>query len=102
MQNLSAAEVAALNMDLDGLKTKKLPDYTKALLLGLKLTNMVSPEVLSAAKRSLGDSILCVKEHDTAQTNGKPGGKERAEIATAVDDRDPASTFASKDMPQTA
>ena len=101
MQNLSAAEVAALNMDLDGLKTKKLPDYTKALLLGLKLTNMVSTEVLSAAKRSLGDSILCVKEHDTTQ-NGKPGGNERAEIATAVDDRDPASTFASKDMPQTA
>jgi hypothetical protein len=98
MQNLSAAEVAALNMDLDGLKTKKLPDYTKALLLGLKLTNMVSTEVLSAAKLSLGDSILCAKEHDTARTNGEPGVKERAKVATAVA---PDSTFASKDMPQT-
>lgn len=101
MQNLSAAEVAALNMDLDGLKTKELPDYTKALLLGLKLTNMVSTEVLSAAKRSLGDSILCAKEHDTARTNGEPGVKERAEVATTVVDRDPDSTFASKDMPHT-
>jgi hypothetical protein len=101
MQNLSAAEVTALTTDLDGLKSKKLPDYTKSLLLGLKLTNMVSTEVLGAAKRSLGDSILCAKEHDTAQTNGDPGVKERAEVATAVVDRDPDSTFASKDMPQT-
>jgi hypothetical protein len=98
MQNLSAAEVAALNLDLDGLKTKKLPDYTKALLLGLKLTNMVSTEVLSAAKLSLGDSILCAKEHEAARTNGEPGVKDRAELATAVA---PDSTFASKDMPQT-
>jgi hypothetical protein len=101
MQNLSAAEVTALTTDLDGLKSKDLPDYTKSLLLGLKLTNMVSTEVLGAAKRSLGDSILCAKEHDAAQTNGAHGVKERAEIATAVVDRDSDSTFASKDMPQT-
>ena len=36
MQNLSAAEVAALNSDLDGLKSKQLPSYTKSLLLGLE------------------------------------------------------------------
>lgn len=58
MQNLSPADVAALDASLEGLKNKALPDNTKALLLGLKITNVVSTAVLAAAKQSLGDSIL--------------------------------------------
>lgn len=57
MQNLSPSDVAALNADLAALKSLKLPDATKALLLGLKLTNVVSVAVLAAAKQSLGDTI---------------------------------------------
>jgi hypothetical protein len=98
MQNLSAAEVTALTMDLDGLKSKDLPDYTKSLLLGLKLTNMVSTEVLSAAKRSLGDSILCPNAHDAAHPNGEPRVEEREEAVTTVASD---STFAWTDMPLT-
>ena len=102
MQNLSAAEVAALNSDLDGLKSKQLPSYTKSLLLGLKLTNMVSTEVLSAAKTRLGDSILETREDRAFPTNGgNPPTKERSEVEKSIVDRDPDSQFASKDMPQT-
>jgi hypothetical protein len=101
MQNLSAAEVAALNMDLDGLKSSDLPEYTKALLLGLKITNMVSTEVLGAAKRSLGDSILCTTAADAAARNGEPAPEQRADLAMAVIDAGSKSRFASQGMPQT-
>jgi hypothetical protein len=58
MQNLGSGDVAALNVELEALKTEKLPDETKSLLLGLKITNVVSTAVLSAAKQSLGGSII--------------------------------------------
>ena len=99
MQNLSAAEVATLNADLDGLKSKKLPDFTKSLLLGLKLTNMVSTEVLSAAKQSLGDSILCPGPDEAARTNEEPPAEERDEMVTTAVNRGRKSTAPSKGMP---
>jgi hypothetical protein len=106
MQNLSAADVAALRNELQGLKSEPLPDNTKALLLGLKITDMVSTEVLGAAKRSLGKSILCSADppkHDHAAParNGEPKNRERAEIAASVIDGPPGSRYASEDMPQT-
>jgi hypothetical protein len=98
MQNLSAAEVATLNADLDGLKSKKLPDFTKSLLLGLKLTNMVSTEVLSAAKQSLGDSILCPNSSDAPRSNVEPPVEERVEVPTTVTARGRKSKSSLKDM----
>jgi len=101
MQNLSAAEVAALNLDIDGLESSDLPDYTKALLLGLKITNMVSTEVLSAAKRSLGDSILCTAVADAPASNGESERERRGGLALAVVDAGAESGFASQGLPQT-
>jgi hypothetical protein len=110
MQNLSAADVTALDMKLQGLKSQQLPDGTKALLLGLKITDMVSTEVLAAAKKSLGDSILRedytsptppAEEPTTAPaTNGEPEIADRSELAAAASGP-PGSRYASEDLPQT-
>lgn len=58
MQNLSPADAAALNADLAEVRSADLPDTAKALLLGLKITDAMSTEVLVAAKKSLGATIL--------------------------------------------
>lgn len=71
MQNLGAGDIAALNVELEALKTEKLPDETKSLLLGLKITNVVSTAVLCAAKQSLGSSIIRQSDLVAPPTNGK-------------------------------
>jgi hypothetical protein len=74
MQNLGASDIAALNTDLEALETERLPDQTKSLLLGLKITDVVSTGVLSAAKESLGASIIRPPHgnvHPATATNGK-------------------------------
>ena len=98
MQNLSAADVAALDTELQGLKSKPLPDNTKALLLGLKITDMVSTEVLGAAKNSLGKSILCTRhapapDHSPA-ADGVPETADRSETAGGDTSRPPRSRHA--------
>lgn len=106
MQNLGAADIAALRVDLDGLKSKKLPDDTKALLLGLKITNMVSTSVLSAAKLSLGRSILRDETSETAAGHankddpvGGPTELTREIVEDELGNGEPS--FASNDLPQT-
>jgi hypothetical protein len=88
MQNLGASDIAALNSDLEALRTEKLPDQTKSLLLGLKITDLVSTGVLSAAKESLGASIIR-HPHDNdlplTATNGKrPQKIVEATLATGT------------------
>jgi len=102
MQNLSAADVAALDTELQGLQSNHLPDNTKALLLGLKITNVVSTEVLSAAKKSLGDSILHTpRGHGLTTTNGDRPKLNGAAIEAGLADGPNGSQFASEDLPQT-
>jgi hypothetical protein len=103
MQNLGPADVAALNVDLDALKSKRLPDETKSLLLGLKITNVVSTAVLSAAKESLGASII--RDSQAAAppptpTNGKLD-KEIGEAATRNRPENGHLESASPALPQT-
>jgi hypothetical protein len=70
MQNLSPADAAALRVELESLKNnKRLPNRTRALLLGLKITDVVSTHVLQGAKDSLGGSILL----DPVPTESTPG-----------------------------
>jgi hypothetical protein len=99
-------------LNLGGLKTKKLPDNTKALLLGLKITDLVSTEVLLAAKPSLGSSILIEdpelygqEAHDDSEgvpsePNGHPA---RGDPADSLVDTVPieSTSSASPDLPQT-
>ena len=106
MQNLSPADAAALDVTLDGLESskKELPDNTKALLLGLKITDLVSTEVLIAAKRSLGDSILC--QPVTAKKekkSGDPNGHRDRDRTDSLVDALPLEpiSVATPDLPQT-
>jgi hypothetical protein len=100
MQNLSPTDVAALNADLDALKTKDLLDSTKALLLGLKLTNVVSTSVLAAAKASLRDAVLVDGDAPSQPpTNG--GGNGGGSVAERVVVDATARPFASEGLPQT-
>jgi hypothetical protein len=83
MQNLGASDIAALNTDLEALKTEKLPDQTKSLLLGLKITDIVSTGVLSAAKESLGASIIR-HAHDTVPPTTATNVSRQREIVEAA------------------
>jgi hypothetical protein len=98
MQNLSPAEEVGLQADLDALKSHDhLPDETKCLLLGLKLTNVVSTEVLLAAKKSLGTSILI----GTAPERVEGAEATAAETPLARSVTAPDQGPASEDLPQT-
>jgi hypothetical protein len=106
MQNLSPADIASLNADLAGLKNIELPDATKALLLGLKLTNVVSVAVLAAAKASLGDTILGVPGSDVARASLPVNGAAAQDPQTAAAVPVPATTtttdpIQTADLPQT-
>lgn len=95
MQNLGASDIAALNIDLGDLKGKALPDETKAFLLGLKITNVVSTAVLAAAKHSLGGSIL------TTATGPLPHEVAATAETLHADLSDPGSAYAVEGLPQT-
>jgi hypothetical protein len=103
MQNLSPADVAALKRDLDGLKREKpLPDSTKAILLGLKLTDLVSTGVLKAAIDTLAGSCLIDGSSTPVEPreNGQPEPHKTAEALTeALPTRGVSS--ASEGLPQT-
>lgn len=59
MQNLDAADQAALGIELERLRQDETTsDRAKSLLLGLAITNAVGPGVLGKAKAVLGDEIL--------------------------------------------
>jgi hypothetical protein len=60
MLNLSAADVAALKNELQGLTSEPLPDNTKALLLGLEITDMFSARC-SAPAREASASQSCAR-----------------------------------------
>ena len=77
MQNLSSADIGSLNADFAGLKGENIPASTKALLLGLKIANVVSTEILVAAKGSLGDSILLDKPEQQEQEPSAPEDLDR-------------------------
>jgi hypothetical protein len=101
MQNLSPADAVAMYAELDAIKTKSVPDNTKALLLGLTITDVVSTSVLVAAKESLGDSILnTTKAAD--QSEPKLNGDVEP-IDKALEDlvAEPEGRFASEGLPQT-
>jgi hypothetical protein len=104
MQNLSPADEAALNADLDRLKSSTLPEKAKALLLGLKITNVVSTAVLSASKRSLDESILVDPERATNKTkaNGDEPAEQTAQAQALAENRTAEKlSAASKGLPQT-
>jgi hypothetical protein len=59
MQNLDAADQAALSVQLEKIRQDKdISNQAKALLLGLALATVVGPEVLAQAKQTLGKDIL--------------------------------------------
>jgi hypothetical protein len=84
MQNLSPSDVAALNVDLEALKGLDLPETAKALLLGLKLTNVVSTAVLAAAKDSLGACILVDAEDPPEQRTASQTDADAEGLLQAV------------------
>jgi len=88
MQNLNPADRAGLASALETLKAENLPTTAKCLLLGLKLTDVVSTEVLLAAKDSLGQEILL-------PVDAQPS----APLSVVTDT--PASGSASAGLPQT-
>jgi hypothetical protein len=106
MQNLSPADQAALLVELDSLKNKELPDDTKALLLGLKITDVVSTHVLQGAKASLGNSILATptpteSQGEEPKENGQVEPTEQTSQALAEVLPNGELGFASQDLPQT-
>jgi hypothetical protein len=123
MQNLNPADVVALRSGVDALSSKsELPDRAKSLLLGLKVTDLVSTEVLDGAKASLGDTILLVpRADDQAAVNEQrhtgddsadrghsqplKAGEDAVPSAPALADpvgaRSHANGFASDGLPQT-
>jgi hypothetical protein len=118
MQNVAPADATAFRTEIAGLKNEKLPDPTKAFLLGLKITNLVSTDVLLAAKDSLDDSILneeptsvtkseepttATKPDEPTTANGqhKEGAERRVnDLVTAALPKE-GDDFASEQLPQT-
>jgi hypothetical protein len=58
MQNLPAEDQEALARSVAALERSDLDDDVKALALGIELMNMVGPDVLEVAVRTLGSRII--------------------------------------------
>jgi hypothetical protein len=75
--------------------------------LGLKITNVVSTAVLSAAKESLGDSILCDRprdfefQHKPVSENNEKSPLLLNETSALTETTENSEPFVSKDLPQT-
>jgi hypothetical protein len=57
MQNLTAAEQAALRNEVDKLARSTVDETTKRLTLGLSMLNLVGEKALAAAIKTLGEAI---------------------------------------------
>jgi hypothetical protein len=86
MQNLDAADQAALSIQLNTVSSDPdLTDRTKAVLLGLALSNVVGPEVLREAKDVLGKEIL--REDSCAEQPADPDLAALGLLSGTVEDR---------------
>jgi hypothetical protein len=86
MQNLPPDQQAALGDEIRKLKDAPMDEATKALVLGLKLMNVVGHPVLSAAINSAGPKI---RRAAALEPSGRPGelvvGERRQLLAQATD-----------------
>jgi hypothetical protein len=105
MQNLPAEDQEALALSVAALERSDLDDDIKALALGIELMNMVGPDVLEVAVRTLGSRISAtvdsskndlvgIHSRDTSASNAS--GEELSEVADAGEDAKSRSRSVSK------
>lgn len=90
MQNVPADEQENLARDVRELTQAQMPDEIKVLNLGLRLMNVVGPETLEAAVKSLGAAIATTAapgQPAPEAPDSRPGGGSLAGIPPAPPDQ---------------